>query len=97
MGGREKQKRKDVVVGFLWLALLLLPVNKTTAFEDQRTPPTPQKRNAYVTMLYMGTPRDYDFYVAIRVMFRSLANLHVDADLVVIAALDVPRRWVRAL
>ncbi|KAF2313080.1 hypothetical protein GH714_009139 [Hevea brasiliensis] len=48
-------------------------------------------------MMYMGTPRDYEFYVAIRVMIRSLARLHVDADLVVIAAVDVPLRWVHAL
>ncbi|GJT15361.1 hypothetical protein Tco_0874067 [Tanacetum coccineum] len=38
------------------------------------------------SMMYMGTPRDYEFYVAIRVMLRSLSfKLRVDADLVVIA------------
>lgn len=52
---------------------------------------------AYVTMMYMGTPRDYEFYVAIRVMLRSLLKLGVNADLVVIASLDVPLRWVQAL
>uniref|UniRef100_A0A7N0ZXK2 Glucuronosyltransferase PGSIP8 n=1 Tax=Kalanchoe fedtschenkoi TaxID=63787 RepID=A0A7N0ZXK2_KALFE len=57
----------------------------------------PAHRNAYATMMYMGTPRDYEFYVAIRVMIRSLVRLGVDADLVVIASLDVPLRWVRAL
>ncbi|KAL1559722.1 putative glucuronosyltransferase pgsip8 [Salvia divinorum] len=54
-------------------------------------------RNAYATMMYMGTPRDYEFYVATRVMLRSLRHLEVDADLVVIASLDVPSRWVQAL
>lgn len=54
-------------------------------------------RNAYATMMYMGTPRDYEFYVATRVMLRSLFRLGVQADLVVIASLDVPRQWVRTL
>ncbi|XP_047940337.1 putative glucuronosyltransferase PGSIP7 [Salvia hispanica] len=54
-------------------------------------------RNAYATMMYMGTPRDYEFYVATRVMLRSLRHLQVDADLVVIASLDVPSRWVQSL
>uniref|UniRef100_A0A7N0SZC1 Glucuronosyltransferase PGSIP8 n=1 Tax=Kalanchoe fedtschenkoi TaxID=63787 RepID=A0A7N0SZC1_KALFE len=57
----------------------------------------PKHRNAYATMMYMGTPRDYEFYVAIRVMMRSLVKLGVDADLVVIASLDVPLAWVRSL
>lgn len=56
-----------------------------------------RRRNAYATMMYMGTPRDYEFYVATRVMLRSLRQLNVDADLVVIASLDVPPRWVHAL
>ncbi|KAK3039477.1 hypothetical protein RJ639_028059 [Escallonia herrerae] len=55
------------------------------------------ERNAYATMMYMGTPRDYEFYVATRVMLRSLSKLRVAADLVVIASMDVPLRWVRAL
>lgn len=94
MGRGERQERK-FDAGFLMvvvvLLLLLSVVNETTAS------PTEKKRNAYATMLYMGTPRDYEFYVATRVLLRSLADLHVDADLVVIASLDVPRRWVRAL
>ncbi|XP_047306718.1 putative glucuronosyltransferase PGSIP8 [Impatiens glandulifera] len=55
-----------------------------------------EHRNAYATMMYMGTPRDYEFYVAARVMLRSLSNLAVDADLVVIASVDVPLPWVQA-
>lgn len=54
-------------------------------------------KNAYATMMYMGTPRDYEFYVATRVLIRSLVKLQVDADIVVIASMDVPLRWVRAL
>ncbi|GAB4834988.1 Putative glucuronosyltransferase pgsip8 [Ancistrocladus abbreviatus] len=54
-------------------------------------------KNAYAAMMYMGTPRDYEFYVATRVMMRSLAKLNVEADLVVIASVDVPLLWVRAL
>ncbi|KAK9984689.1 hypothetical protein SO802_034214 [Lithocarpus litseifolius] len=95
MGRRERQKRKFDAGILVWVlvvvVVVLSAVNETTAS------PTEKKRNAYATMLYMGTPRDYEFYVATRVMLRSLADLHVDADLVVIAALDVPRRWVRAL
>ncbi|TYI70241.1 hypothetical protein E1A91_D08G207700v1 [Gossypium mustelinum] len=52
--------------------------------------------NAYATV-YMGTPRDYEFYVATRVLIRSLIRLQVDADLIVIASLDAPLRWLRAL
>ncbi|CAL9752403.1 unnamed protein product, partial [Musa acuminata subsp. burmannicoides] len=37
-----------------------------------------------------GDAEDYEFYVATRVMMRSLARLRVDADLVVIASADVP-------
>ncbi|KAL0446303.1 UNVERIFIED_CONTAM: putative glucuronosyltransferase PGSIP8 [Sesamum latifolium] len=55
------------------------------------------RRNAYATMMYMGTPRDYEFYVATRVMLRSLQELKVDADLIVIASMDVPLRWIQAL
>jgi len=57
----------------------------------------PEHKNAYATMMYMGTPRDYEFYVATRVLIRSLRSLHVEADLVVIASLDVPLRWVQTL
>ncbi|XP_068651041.1 putative glucuronosyltransferase PGSIP8 [Aristolochia californica] len=54
-------------------------------------------RNAYAAMMYMGTPRDYEFYVAVRVMLRSLAKLDVDADLVLLASVDVPVRWIETL
>ncbi|CAA3033084.1 glucuronosyltransferase PGSIP8 [Olea europaea subsp. europaea] len=54
-------------------------------------------RNAYATMMYMGTPRDYEFYIATRVMLRSLVKLKANADLVVIASMDVPDQWVQAL
>ncbi|CAG7907936.1 unnamed protein product [Brassica rapa] len=57
----------------------------------------PEHKNAYATMMYMGTPRDYEFYVATRVLIRSLRDLNVEADLVVIASLDVPLRWVETL
>ncbi|KAI4303250.1 hypothetical protein MLD38_038903 [Melastoma candidum] len=56
-----------------------------------------RRNNAYATMMYMGTPRDYEFYVAIRVLVRSLARLGVEADVVVIASRDVPLRWVHSL
>ena len=56
-----------------------------------------QKTNAYATMLYMGTPRDYEFYVAARVMLGTLVRLQVDADLVVIASATVPQHWQKTL
>lgn len=54
-------------------------------------------KNAYATMMYVGTPRDYEFYIAVRVLVKSLSKLNVQADLVVIASLDVPLPWIRAL
>ena len=54
-------------------------------------------KNAYATMMYVGTPRDYEFYVAVRVLLKSLSKLNPEADLVVIASLDVPLRWIQAL
>ncbi|CAN6922868.1 hypothetical protein Bca4012_088555 [Brassica carinata] len=57
----------------------------------------PEHKNAYATMMYMGTPRDYEFYVATRVLIRSLKGHHVNADIVVIASLDVPLNWIHNL
>ncbi|KAG2239056.1 hypothetical protein Bca52824_089916 [Brassica carinata] len=57
----------------------------------------PEHKNAYATMMYMGTPRDYEFYVATRVLIRSLRGYHVNADIVVIASLDVPLSWIHSL
>jgi|UniRef100_A0A2N9G7Q7 hypothetical protein len=99
------RKENDIVgvMRLLLLLLLLLMINlasnyETTSVSGEETLPVVQHgRNAYATMMYMGTPRDYEFYVAIRVMLRSLANLHADADRVVIASLDVPDSWVQAL
>jgi hypothetical protein len=54
-------------------------------------------RHAYAAMMYMGTPRDYEFYVAVRVMMRSLARVGADADRVLIASDDVPLDWLRAM
>lgn len=44
--------------------------------------------------MYMGTTRDYDFYMATRIMIRSLARMEVNVYRVIIASLDVSRRWV---
>ncbi|KAH7514173.1 hypothetical protein FEM48_Zijuj11G0060600 [Ziziphus jujuba var. spinosa] len=95
----ERRKQNYRVVGVLKFVLLFIAVCRTTAYDRERqtTTKTTEHRNAYATMMYMGTPRDYEFYVATRVLIRSLAKLRVDADLVVIASLDVPIRWVRAL
>ncbi|KAE8055905.1 hypothetical protein FH972_012716 [Carpinus fangiana] len=79
---RRKEKRE--VGRFLTFLLLVFAVFETTASEERAA----HSRNAYATMLYMGTPRDYEFYVATRVMIRSLVRLDVEADLVVIASLE---------
>ncbi|XP_074569614.1 putative glucuronosyltransferase PGSIP8 [Curcuma longa] len=82
-------------LGFL-VALLLAPVVVFVAAQEVTTT-APMRKHAYAAMMYMGTPRDYEFFVATRVMMRSLARLGVDADLVVIASVDVPVRWVQTL
>lgn len=99
MGQKEKK-----IVGFMRLLLLLVLAAKYEATlvsgeeEPAQASPPPQKhKNAYATMMYMRGRRDYEFFVAIRVMLRSLAGLHVDADRVVIASKDLPVSWVQAL
>ncbi|KAK4746539.1 hypothetical protein SAY87_012851 [Trapa incisa] len=77
------------------LTMLLVAVAAAALVE--RSGAATRRRYAYATMMYMGTPRDYEFYVATRVLIRSLAKLKVDADLIVIASKDVPLRWVHAL
>ncbi|CAL0314306.1 unnamed protein product [Lupinus luteus] len=76
-----------------WLLVLLLVslCIEATSFSKVK------HKNAYATMMYVGTPRDYEFYIAVRVLIRSLSALNVEADLVVIASIDVPHRWIRAL
>lgn len=81
----------------LWKLLLAaaVVVSSTAAGETTTTTTTRARhKNAYVAMMYMGTPRDYEFYVGARVMLRSLANLRVNADLVLLASLYVPAPWV---
>ncbi|KAK8538146.1 hypothetical protein V6N13_096075 [Hibiscus sabdariffa] len=89
-------ERRNCVVTFLRVLLVLMALVETTALYGVKLKKK-EHRNAYATMMYMGTPRDYEFYVATRVLIKSLVRLQVDADLVVIASLDVPLRWVRAL
>nr|POF05573.1 putative glucuronosyltransferase pgsip7 [Quercus suber] len=95
-------QKENKIVGFMGLLLLLVLTAKLVSGEEEPAqaspPPPPQKhKNAYATMMYMRGMRDYEFFVAIRVMLRSLAGLHVDADRVVIASKDVPVSWVQAL
>uniref|UniRef100_A0A5B7BW33 Putative glucuronosyltransferase PGSIP8 n=1 Tax=Davidia involucrata TaxID=16924 RepID=A0A5B7BW33_DAVIN len=92
MAWSTEKAMKLGVLSFVWLASVA--VSEATTFRSGEGRPY---RNAYATMMYMGTPRDYEFYVATRVMLRSLAKLNVQADLVVIASLEVPLHWVQAL
>lgn len=102
MMGREARPRRNGGGGGGLLLLLLLAAAaaataQTAATAGRGGEAASRRRNAYATMMYMGTPRDYEFYVATRVLVRSLARLEVEADFVVIASVDVPARWVRAL
>jgi hypothetical protein len=82
-----------VAVALLVMSSVLVPLEAVYAPSKY----SPSKMNAYATMLYMGTPRDYEFYVAARVMLQTLIHFKVDADLVVIASTDVPEKWRRTL
>ena len=96
-------RRRPLATASLSLLLLLLLAVTAAAREERGLAarrvegPPPRHRHAYAAMMYMGTPRDYEFYVATRVMMRSLRRLSADADRVVIASLDVPPLWVQAL
>ncbi|OAY68007.1 putative glucuronosyltransferase PGSIP8 [Ananas comosus] len=86
------------VLGLSWRSVVLMAAAVVmVVFPAALAAEEGQRKHAYAAMMYMGTPRDYEFYVATRVMMRSLAKLGVDADLVVIASLDVPIRWVQTL
>lgn len=81
----------------LVLSILLLVTNVLGKHELEEKRHDAKHRHAYAAMMYMGTPRDYEFYVALRVMMRSLAKFQVQADRVVIASSDVPVQWVQAM
>ncbi|XP_042511190.1 putative glucuronosyltransferase PGSIP8 [Macadamia integrifolia] len=93
MGDRDRSGGLGSLKSVLFVAAILA----ATVIQDVVYAEEKVNRNAYAAMMYMGTPRDYEFYVATRVMLRSLAKLQVDADLVVIASLDVPVSWVQAM
>ncbi|THU55201.1 hypothetical protein C4D60_Mb11t04070 [Musa balbisiana] len=53
----------------LWfLATLVLTLTAAVAAAEEAPA---SRRHAYAAMMYMGTPRDYEFYVATRVMMRQ--------------------------
>ena len=54
-------------------------------------------RNAYASMIYCGTDRDYEYFVATRVLMKSLAKLRPQADLVVLASTSCPSHWLYTL
>ncbi|XP_043717393.1 putative glucuronosyltransferase PGSIP8 [Telopea speciosissima] len=91
MGNKERSGLRSLRFMIVATILAVAAIQGAVSEEEK------VNRNAYATMMYMGTPRDYEFYVAIRVMLRSLAKLQVDADLVVIASNDVPATWVQAM
>lgn len=93
---RPAVKAKMTLGNFVALALMVFASALSSEAAQAPSKSTP-KTNAYATMLYMGTPRDYEFYIAARVMLQSLVRLQVDADLVVIASANVPDQWQKTL
>jgi hypothetical protein len=91
---RSQFKRILLVVALLLVMMSSVALPSEAAYAPSKSSP---KTNAYATMLYMGTPRDYEFYVAARVMLQTLLHFKVDADLVVIASQDVPLKWTKTL
>ncbi|CAO2819860.1 unnamed protein product [Amaranthus hypochondriacus] len=91
-----KRPRVEFAMVISLLVLSAVVVARGVSVQQQKVNKNKNK-NAYATMMYMGTPRDYEFYVATRVMMRSLYKLHVQADLVVIASIDVPLHWVHSM
>ena len=94
----DRNKMMSPMMMLLLASLLLASALATSeAVSSGPLVATSKKKNAYATMLYMGTPRDYEFYIAARVMLQTLARFQVNADLVVIASSNVPHSWRRAL
>jgi hypothetical protein len=52
---------------------------------------------AFSTILYVGTSRDYEYFVATRVMIQTLLRTGTRADIVVLASEGVPTKWVGIL
>ncbi|KAK5813139.1 Glycogenin-2 [Gossypium arboreum] len=95
--GKSGVRGKEVVELMRVMVVMVGVVQATAFYGVNLKHKNKEHRNAYATMVYMGTPRDYEFYVATRVLIRSFIRLQVDADLIAIASLDVPLRWLRAL
>lgn len=85
------------MAGVVVLLFLLLVSVANASYEPMLATQPAKYKNAYATMMYMGTPRDYEFYTAARVMLGSLLQLQVDADLVVLASASVPPHWQKTL
>ena len=56
----------------------------------------PSHAHAYATMMYCGTARDYEFYMATRVLFKRLQRFEVRADCVAIVSSTCPTSWIQA-
>eukprot|EP00898_Chlorokybus_atmophyticus_P004488 jgi/Chlat1/503/Chrsp103S01099 len=89
-----------VVIFLAWLsaegAVSSLPSLSETPWA-QETAPKGFSENAYAAILYGGTPRDYEFFMATRVMFRSLRSFGTNEDLVALVASNLPVSWRRIL
>ncbi|KAJ7515240.1 hypothetical protein O6H91_22G007300 [Diphasiastrum complanatum] len=91
--GMRTQGPLSIAAELIWFLILGRVLCTNAAYAPVKV----NAKHAYATMLYMGTPHDYEFFVAARVMMQSLIRLKVDADLVVIVSKDVPHRWISTL
>ena len=83
-----------LVIVFLASYLSVVPVGAVSPPLVLCTPPS--HAHAYATMMYCGTARDYEFYMATRVLFKHLQRLEVRADCVVIVSSTCPASWIQA-
>jgi hypothetical protein len=75
--------------------------SKTVPLVEKQVPGRRRKNQtaevAFSTILYVGTSRDYEYFVATRVMIQTLLRTGTRADIVVLASEGVPREWVDIL
>lgn len=57
----------------------------------------PQSKNAYASILYMGTARDYEYFVGLRVTLQTVKRAGTTGDLVALVSPGTPDSWQRAL
>ena len=67
---RSPLKSRKMRLGFLWLVLAVVMLAAVGGI----TLEVRKHKHVYTMMVYMGTPRDYEFYVMTWVIMRSLSS-----------------------